>query len=118
MSAIIQQESGDFHVIRISGLLKKSEMDAVQAEAAQKLGPESAVKLLVILENFQDWDRALDWGDMNFYAEHGDKIVKIAIVGDAKHKSDWMMFSGAEFRKAPVKYFTPNQLQQARQWLA
>jgi len=29
-----------------------------------------------------------------------------------------MMFCGAGYRDAPVKFFPPSQLSQARQWLA
>ncbi|MCI0499885.1 MAG: STAS/SEC14 domain-containing protein [Planctomycetales bacterium] len=117
MGITVQQESPDVGVMRITGLLKKSEMDAVQAAAAKDLQSGASVKMLIVLENFKGWERGSDWGDMNFYAEHGDKIAKIAIVGDPKHETDWLMFTGAGFRRAPVKYFPPDQLEQARQWL-
>jgi hypothetical protein len=54
---------------------------------------------------------------MNFYTRYGEKIIKIAIVGDTKHEGELKMFSGAWFRTAPVKFFPLNQLDQARIWL-
>ena len=59
----------------------------------------------------------LVWGDISFYAEHGDKMGKIAIVGDPKQETDLMMFMGAGIRPMPMKFFPLNQLEQARAWL-
>jgi len=83
----------------------------VQAGAAKGLKPDVNIKLLIILEDFKGWERGSDWGDMNFYAEHGDKITKIAIVGDPKHETDWMMFTGAGFpARAGEIFFRRNSL--------
>jgi hypothetical protein len=118
MGITVQEESPDVYILRISGLLKKSELDAVQDMAAAKWTPDTRVKLLVIAEDFKGWDRDPDWGDLAFYAEHGDQIIKIAIVGDPKLEAELLMFMGAGFRSSPVKFFLSNQLEQARQWLA
>lgn len=117
MGITVQQENPNLYMIQVTGMLKKSELDAMQTAAAKELQPDSSFKLLIILENFKGWQRGPDWGDMNFYAEHGDKIAKIAIVGEPKHESDWLMFTGAGFRRAPVKFFPPEQIEHARQWL-
>ncbi len=120
MGVLVQEEQGNVQLMRITGLLKKSELDAVQAAAAKKLGHDSSLsfKLLIIVENFEGWERGVDWDDMSFYAKYGDKITKIAIVGDPKLETDFKMFLGAGFRTAPVKFFPSNQLSQARTWLA
>jgi len=120
MGATIRQQQGDVYVMRITGLLKKSELDALQASAAKMLDydPLLRVRLLILVEKFEGWERNPDWGDMSFYAEHGDKITKIAIVGDPKWETEFKMFTGAGFRPAPVKFYPSDQLQQARTWLA
>lgn len=118
MGLTIKQEGADIGVMEVTGLLKKSEMDAVQAEAAKKLAPSAAVKLMIILKDFEGWDSQGDWGDLTFYSEHGDKIIKIAIVGDPKWETEFKMFVGAGFRLAPVKFFPSSQLAQARAWLS
>jgi hypothetical protein len=114
---ITVEESGNINVVRISGLLKKEEWETVQAAAAQKWKAIDDVKVLIILEDFKGWERNEGWGDMSFYVEHREKIKKIAIVGDPKHETELLMFSGAGFRPAPVKYFPSGQLDQARKWL-
>ena len=39
---------------------------------------------------------------------------KIAIVADHQLETDLLMFAGAGFRRAPVKFFSANQLALAR----
>ncbi len=119
MAVTIQQESDELLVMRITGLLKKSELNDVLATAAKQLptAPGTHINILIIVENFQGWERNADWGDISFYAEHGDKMGKIAIVGDPKHETDLMMFMGAGIRPLPIKFFPLNQFEQAREWL-
>jgi hypothetical protein len=105
MSATIEREEGNLRVLRITGLLRKSEFDAVLAAEANQWGPETRVKVLVILEDFKGWERGADWGDMTFFATHGDQIDKIAIVSEPKWESEILAFAGAGFRRAPVKFF-------------
>jgi hypothetical protein len=119
MGATIRQQQGDVYVMRITGLLRKAELDALQAAAAKLLDydPLMRVKLLVLLDQFEGWERNPDWGDMTFYVEHGDRITRIAIVGDPKWETEFKMFTGAGFRAAPVQFYPAEQLQQARAWL-
>ena len=117
MGATIQQEKGNLRVLRITGLLKKSELDAVQAAEAKQWTPATRVKLLVIVESFQGWERGADWGDVSFLVTQGEQIEKIAIVGDPKWETEFLMFAGGGLRKAQVKFFPSNQLAQARVWL-
>ncbi len=117
MSITIQQEKGDVRIVRIAGLLKKSEWDAALAAEARQWEPATRVKMLVIVENFKGWERGADWGDLTFFETHGDQIDKIAIVADPKLEMELLMFAGAGFRRAPVKFFPANQRAQARAWL-
>jgi hypothetical protein len=120
MGIKIHEEMGNVTVMRITGQLKKSELDAVQAATAKKLDadPQLRIKLLIIVENFLGWEGSADWSDVSFYAEHGDKIEKIALVADQKLQEELMMFLGAGIRPSPLKFFLPDQLEQAREWLA
>jgi hypothetical protein len=118
MGATIRKEDDEFWVLRVSGALRKEEMDAVQAEAVAGLAPQENARVLAIVEDdFRGWVGDEVWGDMTFFIEHGDRIEKIAIVGDPKWESRMLMFSGAGFRRAPVKYFSRDRLDQAREWL-
>jgi hypothetical protein len=118
MGIKVFEEGDNVYVMRITGLLKKPELDAVQAEAAKVLTAEKRVKMLLLLDEFKGWEGGEEWGDMTFYAEHGDQITRIAVVGDPKYKDEFMMFLGAGIRPAPVEFFKYDQMTQARAWLA
>jgi hypothetical protein len=117
MGATIEREEGNVRVLRITGLFRKSELDAALATEANQWRPTTRVKVLVIVENFKGWERGADWGDITFFEAHGDQIDKIAIVADPQLETDLLVFAGAGFRRAPVKFFSANQLALARAWL-
>jgi hypothetical protein len=104
-------------VLRITGLLRKSEMDAALAAEARKWGPATRIKVLVVMEDFEGFERGADWGDITFLVKHDHQIEKIGIVADRKWESDALTFAGAGFRQGQVRFFPQNQLAQARAWL-
>jgi hypothetical protein len=119
MAVTVELESEKLAIVRISGLLKKSDMDAALAEASKKLQdkPDARFGVLMIIEDFEGWEGGANWADMSFYAAYGDRMAKIAFVCDPKRQQDWMMFMGGGIRPAPVKYFPPDKIPQARMWL-
>jgi len=118
MSVQIQYQPDDTCVLRISGILKQSEFAAEQSALARDIDIGSKPRLLVILENFEGWERGADWNDLDFLISHGGKISKIAIVAEPRWETLALAFAGAGVRRAPVKFFPPNKLEQARNWLA
>jgi hypothetical protein len=118
MSASIEQDSKGIWVLRIGDALRKEEMDAVQEQTLKGMHPQEGARVLVLLEpGFRGWAGGEAWNDMTFFVKYGDQIGRIAIVGDPKWESRVLMFSGAGFRKAPVKYFAQNRLEEAYGWL-
>jgi hypothetical protein len=117
MPVQIQHQLDDICVLRISGILKRSEFAAEQSALAHAIDIGSKPRLLVILENFEGWERGADWNDLDFLISHGGKIPKIAIVAEPRWEPLALAFAGAGVRRAPVKFFPPNELEQARSWL-
>jgi hypothetical protein len=66
MPVQIQYRPNDIYVLRISGILKQSKFGAEQNALARKIDIGSKPRLLVILENFQGWERGADWNDLDF----------------------------------------------------
>ena len=118
MPVQIQYQPDDIYVLRISGILKRSEFAAEQSALARQIDTGSKPRLLVILENFEGWERGADWNDLDFYISHGHKISRIAIVAERRWEPQALAFTGAGVRRTPVKFFPPNELEQARSWLA
>ncbi len=117
MGATIVEEDGELKVLRVTGLLKKSELDILQAKVASQVSPNTSIKLLVIVEDFQGWERGADWGDLTFFSTYGDMIEKIAIVAPLRWETDFMTFVLAGMRRAAVKFFPESGLAEARAWL-
>ena len=119
MAVEMKYEPNGICALRIRGILKRSEFDTEQSALAHKIDTGSKLRLLVILENFEGWERNADWGnDLDFLFLHSGKISKIAIVAEPRWETVALAFAGAGVRRAPVKFFQPNELEQARSWLA
>jgi len=118
MSLQIDSEPGDVLVLRISGTLKRSEFAASQQNLAQKIDRGSKPRVLAIVDDFEGWERGADWNDLDFLVTHAGEIARIAVVADPKWEVQALAFAGAGVRKAPVKFFPPAQLAEARTWIA
>jgi len=71
-------------------------------------------RVLTVLESFEGWQRAAEWGNLDFQYWHSNEIAKIAIVGEPKWEADALAFAGASLRKAQVKFFPLGQVGEAR----
>ena len=118
MAAKIDYEPNDISVLRISGILKRSEFAVEQAALAGKIDVGAKPRLLVILEDFEGWERGADWNDLDFLVSHSGEIAKIAIVAEPRWEVQALAFAGGGVRRAPVKFFTADDLPKARAWLA
>ena len=76
------------------------------------------VRILVVAENFEGWQRGGNWGDISFQLEHDAEIERMAIVGDRKWEDLTLVFAAKGLRKFPIEYFEPGELSRARAWLA
>lgn len=114
----IQYQPNDICILHISGVLKQDEFAATQDELAHKIDAGAKPRLLVIGESFGGWERGADWNDLDFLLSHSGEIAKIALVTDARWEVQALAFAGAGVRRAPVKFFPPNELAKARAWLA
>ena len=113
-----QYQPNNICTLRISGILKRDEFAAAQAELARKIDAGAKPRVLVIGENFEGWERGADWNDLDFLFSHSGAIARIAVVADPRWEVHALAFAGAGVRRAPVKFFPPNELAQARTWLA
>ena len=118
MPAQIQYQADDIFVLRISGILKRSEFGAEERALARHIDSGSNPCLIVILDNFKGWEGGADWNELDFYISHGHKISKIAIVAERRWEPLALAFAGAGVRRTPVKCFPSKELEQARSWLA
>jgi len=101
----------------LEGMLSKAEIDAVQASFVERYTEAETDRVVVILDGFLGWKEDADWGDISFLWEYGDKVVKMAIVGDPKLENQLLMFTGAGFRFTEISFFPLEAMSQAMEWL-
>ena len=118
MPAKFEREAGDTYVLKLNGTLLASEFRDAQTQASVPIGAGGKLNILTVLEDFEGFERGADWGEIETLFSHGNQVERIAVVGDPRWERDALAFTGAGLRKAPVKFFPPDQLQQARAWLA
>lgn len=118
MPVTVQNEGDGVYRVEASGTLLKSELDGLQVAAAQVIAHVGKVRMLFVLERFQGWERGADWGDMRFFETFGQNVERIAIVGEEKWRDQTRMFLLADMREAPVRFFLPSEIEQARGWLS
>lgn len=113
-----EQESTDTLVIRLSGKLTRSEMQACHRGLAPIIQAHGNMHLLVILENFKGWDARDEWEDTSFPDENDPYLVRLAFVGDEKWRDELLIFALAGLRPVEICYFLSDQETTAREWLA
>jgi hypothetical protein len=120
MPASIVHESDNVYRLEVSGLLTKSDLDRAQDVLTADIGniPDGKVRVLVVLDQFHGWDDLGNWSDLTFFARYGDRIERIAIVGDPRWRDHALMFAAADLRRGPVEYFAADAMPAARSWLA
>jgi len=118
VAATLRRESRNTWRPDVTGVLLRSDLDAVEQAAAETIRHSGRIRLLVVLDGFEGWEQGMSWRDLGFYIRHGDDIEKIAIVGDETWRSEALMFAGADLRKAAVEYFPAADVSRAAEWLA
>ena len=74
------------------------------------------VRILAIMHDFDGWDAGSLWETAKLDAKRFDHIERVAVVGERTWQQSAMGFS-KPFTTATVRYFTPEQIDAAREWL-
>jgi hypothetical protein len=117
MPIAMRREGADTYRLDISGVLLQADDRRCEAELRTVLDRGGPAKLLCVLQEFEGWEPHADWSDLGFYVKYGDAIRRIAIVGNERWRSEMLMFAAADLRKAPVEFFTEEELARAQAWL-
>jgi hypothetical protein len=102
---------------RISGVMKLADQQSLQTAGKGLIAQGKTVRVLVTLEDFQGWEKGVDWGDVDFLMAHGNEIEKIALVGDERWKDQLFAFVGKGLRTAEVEFFPPSSAMEADRWI-
>jgi SpoIIAA-like len=117
MSIQLAQEPGTALLeIELTGKLHKEDYKAFlpKLEALIKAGQKP--RLLVIMHDFRGWTAGAIWEDIKFDLHHFRDIDRIAFVGDKSWEKGMSTFC-KPFTSAKIQFFTPGEINQARDWL-
>lgn len=103
--------------IKISGVMKLADQQSLQTAGMGLIAQGKKVRLLVTLENFQGWEKGVDWGDVGFLMAHGNDIAKIAVVGDERWKEQIFAFLGKGLRTTEIEFFRSSSMKEAESWV-
>jgi hypothetical protein len=118
MSISLQHERENLYRVEMSGKLRKQEFERCERELAAEMKRGGPVRLLFVLKDFEGWENQAAWNDLTFYVKHGGQIERIAIVADEQWRNQALLFAAAGLRRAPVEFFSQDDLAQARTWLS
>jgi hypothetical protein len=99
------EERGNLIISRFRGMVAYDDWQVAQTQLARKIDRLGAIRILVILDDFSGWEHSEGWGDLGFFQTYDEAINSIAIVGERKWEDDFLIFSFAGLRKAPVHFF-------------
>lgn len=118
MPVSLDHHVGDHYLeVRLNGKLTADDYQTFEPEFERLLKEHSALRLLVVMDNFHGWTMGALWQDLKFDAKHFRDIRRLAIVGDSAWEKGMATFC-KPFTSAEVKYFPIEQTDQARDWLS
>lgn len=117
MACEIIRVEDDVISARLSGIFRLADQKALQSIAGKVIAEGRKVRLIAILENFQGWEKGVDWSDIDFLVEHGGGVAKMAIVGDKRWKEEVFAFVGKGLRATEIEFFPSDLLKQAESWI-
>jgi hypothetical protein len=71
--------------------------------------------MIVVMQGFEGWDAGALWDDIKFDAKHFPLIERLALVGETRWERAMASFC-KPFTKAFLRFFSPTQLELAREW--
>lgn len=102
---------------RISEGLSELENEELSRWVEQKAAQEGGVRLLIILEGYPVGDNAeVLYNDLRFVKLAGDKIERLAVVGEAAVQETWIALFGL-FGGIESAYFEQSDMDDAKKWL-
>jgi hypothetical protein len=110
-------ETDNLVVCRISGELEHDEWRAVQSEIEPVAMASGKLQMLIILHNFEGWEKHSGWGDSSFTERNDQYVSKMAFVGEHKWQDQVMTFSLQGLRPVSMEYFISGTEDAARRWL-
>jgi len=107
---------GNVLEVDLHGKLSRADYERFIPETEELIHKYGKIRVLVTMHDFEGWDANAIWEDIKWNARHFSQIERLAIVGQ-KTWHRLMTGFARPFTSTHVRYFTPEQLSEARAWL-
>ena len=97
-------QDGVLH-LRISGLMQVADQRGIQAAVSSLPPGEAGLRVVAELDDFRGWEKDEAWGDLGFLLDNGQRIARMALVGEERWRDRALVFVGKGFRSAAIEYF-------------
>jgi hypothetical protein len=117
LSAHIDEQVHDMVLeIDVHGALLREDYDAFVPETERLIERYGKIRVLVTMHDFHGWGAGASWNEIQWNEKHFKQVERVAVVGERTwHR--WMTGFCRACRTARVRYFTFEQLEDARAWV-
>jgi hypothetical protein len=103
---------------RIGGAMSIADQRALESVARELVDAGQTLRVRISLEDFEGWTKDDRWGeDFDFMLDYGNRIARIAIVGEPQWADQALMFVGQGLRSTQIRYFDTGDAASADAWL-
>ncbi|HET6251913.1 MAG TPA: STAS/SEC14 domain-containing protein [Tepidisphaeraceae bacterium] len=114
---VISEGDGKVMHVEMTGKLHKSDYDHFVPRVERAISANKKVRILVHMHRFHGWDAGALWQDAKFDLKHFNHMERLAIVGETTWEK-WMAVFCKPFTTATIRYFTSEEMEEAKRWIA
>lgn len=109
-------EERNLFAVRATGKLTSDDYQQFLPELETRIGDQEQVSILMELDDFHGWTLEAAKDDFRIGSKFGDRIERIALVGD-KLWQRWMAAMSKPFINGQIRYFSRDEVGDAWDWL-
>ena len=102
--------------IRAEGVLTDADYQMFLPELEAFIKHEGTISAYVDMQDFKGWEAKAAWDDLKFGLAHDLDFDRIAIIGTSTWQK-WLINVSSIFFSADMRFFPPEQTQEAMDWL-
>ncbi|MEO6787179.1 MAG: STAS/SEC14 domain-containing protein [Chthoniobacteraceae bacterium] len=112
-----EEVHGNVLEIALHGKLNREDYEKILPDIDKAIQEHGKVRFLITMHDFHGGDAGAMWADIKWSARNLTHVQRIAIVGEKTwHK--WMTALCRLCTTAHVRYYTTDQLDEAKAWVA
>ena len=117
MLEILDETTGDLVAFRIKGRYLQDDAHTLADMLDARIEHSGHVRCLAELQDMHGVDLGSVREELRFDTKHGNQIERCAILGDAEWERWLVAACGFFFRKAQVRFFSPDERAVALEWV-